>query len=34
MLNGLREAPEIGLLSRERPQANPEHRYALSGLLA
>mgnify|MGYP004417256741 CR=1 FL=1 len=28
-IDGLREAPEIGLLSRERPQANPKHRYAL-----
>lgn len=28
-VDGLREAPEIGLLSRERPQANPKHRYAL-----
>ena len=28
-VDGLREAPEIGLLSREKPQANPKHRYAL-----
>ncbi|WP_419420698.1 conjugative transfer ATPase [Legionella sp. D16C41] len=28
-VDGLREAPDIGLLSRERPQANPKHRYAL-----
>lgn len=28
-VDGLREAPEIGLISRERPQANPKHRYAL-----
>jgi conjugative transfer ATPase len=28
-VDGLREAPEIGLLSCERPQANPKHRYAL-----
>lgn len=28
-VDGLREAPLIGLLSRERPQANPKHRYAL-----
>ncbi len=28
-VDGLRETPEIGLLSREKPQANPRHRYAL-----
>lgn len=28
-VDGLREAPETGLLSREKPQANPKHRYAL-----
>ncbi len=28
-VDGLKEAPEIGLISRERPQANPKHRYAL-----
>jgi conjugative transfer ATPase len=28
-VDGLREAPAIGLLSREKPQANPKHRYAL-----
>lgn len=28
-VEGLKEAPEIGLISRERPQANPKHRYAL-----
>ncbi|HAT9715492.1 TPA: conjugative transfer ATPase [Legionella pneumophila subsp. pneumophila] len=28
-IDGLKEAPEIGLLSREKPQANPKHRYAL-----
>lgn len=28
-VDGLREAPETGLLSRERRQANPRHRYAL-----
>lgn len=28
-VDGLREAPEIGLFSREKPQANPKHRYAL-----
>lgn len=28
-VDGLRQAPEIGLLSREKPQANPKHRYAL-----
>ncbi|MGQ3887850.1 conjugative transfer ATPase [Legionella sp. CNM-1927-20] len=28
-IDGLREAPDIGLLSCERPQANPKHRYAL-----
>ena len=28
-VDGLKEAPEIGLLSREKPQANPKHRYAL-----
>jgi conjugative transfer ATPase len=28
-VDGLKESPEIGLLSRERPQANPKHRYAL-----
>lgn len=28
-IDGLREAPEIGLLSREKSQANPKHRYAL-----
>lgn len=27
-VDGLREAPDIGLLSREKPQANPKHRYA------
>lgn len=27
-VEGLKEAPEIGLLSREKPQANPKHRYA------
>lgn len=27
--DGLKEAPAIGLLSREKPQANPKHRYAL-----
>lgn len=28
-VDGLKESPDIGLLSRERPQANPKHRYAL-----
>ncbi|CZG38154.1 conjugal transfer ATP-binding protein TraC [Legionella pneumophila] len=28
-VDGLKEAPDIGLISRERPQANPKHRYAL-----
>ncbi|VEG92553.1 conjugative transfer ATPase [Legionella spiritensis] len=28
-VDGLKEAPDIGLVSRERPQANPKHRYAL-----
>ncbi|MBA2648191.1 MAG: TraC family protein, partial [Legionella sp.] len=28
-VDGLRETPEIGLLSREKPQANPKHRFAL-----
>lgn len=28
-VDGLKEAPAIGLISRERPQANPKHRYAL-----
>ncbi len=28
-VDGLKEAPDIGLLSREKPQANPKHRYAL-----
>lgn len=28
-VDGLREAPDIGLLSREKRQANPKHRYAL-----
>ena len=28
-VDGLKESPEIGLISRERPQANPKHRYAL-----
>ena len=28
-VDGLKETPDIGLLSRERPQANPKHRYAL-----
>ena len=28
-VDGLKESPEIGLLSRERSQANPKHRYAL-----
>lgn len=28
-VEGLKAAPEPGLLSRERPQANPKHRYAL-----
>jgi conjugative transfer ATPase len=28
-VDGLREVPETGLLSREKPQANPKHRYAL-----
>ncbi|WP_058514858.1 conjugative transfer ATPase [Legionella santicrucis] len=28
-VDGLREAPQIGLLSRERVQTNPKHRYAL-----
>ena len=28
-VDGLREAPEIGLISREKSQANPKHRYAL-----
>lgn len=28
-VDGLKEAPQIGLLSREKPQANPRHRYAL-----
>ena len=28
-VDGLKEAPEIGLISRERRQANPRHRYAL-----
>ena len=28
-VDGLKEAPEIGLISREKPQANPKHRYAL-----
>lgn len=28
-VDGLRQAPHIGLLSREKPQINPKHRYAL-----
>ncbi len=28
-VDGLKESPDIGLLSRERAQANPKHRYAL-----
>lgn len=28
-IDGLKEAPTIGLISRERAQANPKHRYAL-----
>lgn len=28
-IDGLKETPETGLLSREKPQANPKHRYAL-----
>lgn len=28
-VDGLKESPDIGLLSRERSQANPKHRYAL-----
>ena len=28
-VDALKEAPQIGLLSRERPQAHPKHRYAL-----
>lgn len=28
-VDGLKEAPEIGLISREKAQANPKHRYAL-----
>ncbi|RJT43051.1 TraC family protein, partial [Legionella taurinensis] len=28
-VDGLKEAPIIGLVSRERQQANPKHRYAL-----
>ncbi|KTD23126.1 conjugative transfer ATPase [Legionella londiniensis] len=28
-VDGLKEAPEIGLISRERAQSNPKHRYAL-----
>lgn len=28
-IDGLKESPEIGLLSREKTQANPKHRYAL-----
>lgn len=28
-MDSLKEAPMIGLLSRERPQAHPKHRYAL-----
>ncbi|KTD25131.1 conjugative transfer ATPase [Legionella maceachernii] len=28
-VDGLKEAPVIGLVSRERQQANPKHRYAL-----
>ncbi|WP_167554615.1 conjugative transfer ATPase [Legionella israelensis] len=28
-VDGLKEAPDIGLISREKPQANPKHRYAL-----
>lgn len=28
-VDSLKEAPMIGLLSRERPQAHPKHRYAL-----
>lgn len=28
-VDGLKEAPDIGLMSREKPQANPKHRYAL-----
>lgn len=28
-VDGLKETPDIGLLSRERRQANPKHRYAL-----
>jgi conjugative transfer ATPase len=28
-VDGLKEAPEIGLISREKPQANPKHQYAL-----
>lgn len=32
-VDGLKEAPEIGLISRERSQANPQHRYALLDVL-
>lgn len=32
-VDGLKDAPEIGLISRERPQANPKHRYALLDIL-
>ena len=28
-VDGLKQTPEIGLISREKPQANPKHRYAL-----
>ena len=28
-VDGLKEAPDIGLISREKAQANPKHRYAL-----
>ncbi len=28
-VDGLKETPEIGLISREKSQANPKHRYAL-----
>ena len=28
-VDALKEAPQIGLFSRERPQAHPKHRYAL-----
>ena len=28
-VDGLKEAPDIGLISREKRQANPKHRYAL-----